>query len=205
MSFDGLFYFYYGVCDGVINFDCIKDESIKSVTQNYFDKCNEYMKTNNLTNCDIMIGSNVSVRDCEFHKMHYDLKSATRTKKDTTILFNDILIKDKIMHLSTDFLFLRLDTSSSHIMKPYKKFINTIQPKFVLLNYHQNKVPISACDPEIKYYVDAVDGYKIIDKGASKHGQYYDILTEHMNRYSEKKAEYECYFVGYVWLLERTI
>lgn len=200
MSFDGLFTFYYRMCDGMINFDCIKNQSIKSVTENAFKKFKEYIRMNYGANCDIIIGSNVSIRDCEFHRMNYD---HMKTVKDSTIKFNDIQNKTKIMHLSTDFLYLRLDSSHDHIMKPYKRFISIIQPKFVLLNFSQNKVPITSCNPEIKYYIDTIDGYKIIDKGACKNGQYYDILTEHMSY--GKKPEYECYFVEYVLLLERIV
>jgi hypothetical protein len=205
MSFDGLFTFYYKICDGMINFEHIKDQSIKKVTENSFKKYKDYIRMNNYqSKCEIMIGSNVSIRDCEFHKMTHDFSlSKTKTIKDSTIKFSDIQNKTKIMHLSTDFLYLRLDSSDDHIMKPYKRFISIIQPKFVLLNYEQNKVPITSCDPEIKYYVEAVDGYKIIDKGACKNGQYYDILTKYMNY--DGKTKFECYYVEYVLLLERII
>ena len=188
----------------MINFDCIKNESIKSVTVNAFKKYKDYIRMKYNANCDIIIGSNVTTRDCEFHRMNYKLSSNSQiTHKDCTIKFSDIQNKTKIMHLSTDFLFLRLDSEADHIMDPYKRFISILQPKFVLLNYHQNKVPISSCCPEIKYYVDTVDGYKIIDKGACKNGQYYDILTKYMSY--DKKIEFECYFVEYVLLLERIV
>jgi len=201
MSFDGLFSFYYIICDGVIDFDCIKNQSIKSVTLNAFDKYKEYMKTNNLTKGTIITGSNVWTRDCEFHRIEYDHLNKMQACKDSTILFNDIQNKDKVMHLSTDFLYLRLDSSDNHIMKPYKKFMNIIKPKFILLNYSQNKVPINDCVPEMKYYIDAMDGYKIIDKGSCKTGQYYDVLTQ----YYHSNVDFECYYVEYVLLLERIV
>lgn len=207
MSFDGLLSFYHRISrnnDGIIDFDCINNKSIKNVTKNAFDKYDEYMKTNHLTEYNIIIGSNVRTRDCEFYRRKYDLKLNTfEIFKHDTILFDNIINKENIMHLKCDFLFLRLDSSYDHIIKPYKNFINIIQPKFVLLNYEQNKVPINLCDPEIIYSNNTliVDGYKNIDKGACKTGQYYDILTKYMNY--DKKKDYECYYVEYVLLFEK--
>jgi len=202
MSFDGLFTFYYRISEGILDFDTIKNQSIKNVTENAFNKYKEYIKTSYSVKSKIITGSNVHTRDCEFHRVEHDLNLyKMNSKKDSTIRFSDIQNTEKVIHLSTDFLYLRLDSSDSHIMIPYTKFIEIIKPKFVLLNYSDNKVPIKSCVPEIKYYVDAMDSYKIIDKGACKTGQYYDVLTQYMNY--DGKTDFECYFVEYVLLLER--
>ena len=202
MSFDGLFTFYYRIKEGIIDYDCIKNQSIKNVTKDAFDVYEKYIKMNNLTKSTIITGSNVWTRDCEFHEIIHDSDlNKMKVHKNYKILFNDIQNKDKVEHLSTEFLYLRLDSSDNHIMKPYKNFINIIQPKFVLLNYNQNKVPISSCDPEMQYYVDPMDEYKIINKGACKTGQYYDIIS----KYCYPPSDFECYYVEYVLLLERII
>lgn len=202
MSFDGLFPFYYKISGGIIDFDSIKNQSIKSVTENAFNKYKLYSKMNYSIKSAIITGSNVWTRDYEFHKIKHNMNlDKLSGNKDSTILFSDILIENKVGHLATDFLYLRLDSGDDHIMEPYKKFISIIQPKFVLLNFSQNRVPIKACIPEIKYYFDVIDSYKIIDKGACKTGQYYDVLTQYMNY--DGKIDFECYFVEYVLFLER--
>ena len=97
--YDGLFTFYYRVCEGVINFDCIKNQSIKSVTENAFNKYKEYIKTNWSSfsqplwsdKSKIITGSNVYTRDCAFHRVEHDLNLyKMNAKKDSTIRFSDI-------------------------------------------------------------------------------------------------------------------
>ena len=217
----GLFYFYYGLCSGKVDYNQICNQDLalrgssktdlKSVTNNFFKKQNNitnslYVLQTNLPQdvvqvimllyhslINYVIGENTATRDCEFH-----IFSPAKIK-EITIKFTDITNPKCIKCLDTQFLYLRLDTGSYHIMNKYKEFINLLKPKYVLMNYHETKVPIADCIPEMIYYFKMTN-YKIIDKAANKEGMYYDILDK---IYSTNIA-YECYFVEYVYLLERT-